>query len=150
MGAVANEIDVFGEMYFNSCVTPLEATLLVKDQYYTLQGLTEGLKFNMDLDGTNGKWTVKYDGVYFVSGVASLFPSAGALIRFTLFKNEDGQLNICTALSFKNNQDTNTFSGSGFVRLNAGDVLTVRAASDTVPITVDLTNFNVSFMRMGL
>lgn len=148
MAEVANEIDVLGEMYFANCTTPLEAVLTTKETYYKLTGLITTQEFNCSGDGSD--ITIEYDGLYKVHGVATIYPSAGCDIKFSLFVNEVAQDNVCTTLSFKNNQDTSTFSGAGLVRLYTGDKVSIRAYSDTNLITLELTNFNLNIMRMGL
>ena len=147
---VANEIDVFGELYFDNIATPLEAVLTDANTYYSLGGLTKKCDFNITIDGTTASMTAKVDGLYDFDGVASIFPSAGTVITFALFVNDVEQAHIKTVLEFQNNQDTNTFSGSGFVRLVAGDVVTVRAKSTTAVLTLKVSNINLSLMRMGL
>jgi len=147
---VANEIDVFGEVYFDNITTPLEATLTDANTYYTLTGFECKSNFNIDVNCTTGIMTPYYDGIYDFDGVASIFPNKGCIITFALFVNEIEQTHIKTTLGFQNSRDNNTFSGNGFVRLVGGDEVTVRAKSTEASTTIEVTNINLSLMRMGL
>ena len=148
MGSVANEIDVFGEMYFANCTTPLEAVFTSDDTYYKITGLTVANQFNCTADGSD--ITIKYDGKYFISGSATVYPSGGAEIRFTVFNGSTPLSNLCGATDFSNNQDERNIALGGFADLLAGDVITIQGTSDTALRTAYIPNCNLSIMRMGL
>lgn len=150
MGAVANEIDVFAEIFFADCVSPKEITVEDAGTFYPITGLEEGIKFNVDIDADNGKFTAKYNGTYIFSGAASLYTITAGLVRFSVFKNETQIEHICTAAYTQAGVELVTLAGTGFLTLETGDIITVRSASSTDDRTVFITNLTMNIMRVGL
>ena len=99
---------------------------------------------------TLGEFEIEQDADYKFDGVASLYPSAGCKINFAAFLVRDSVetklANIETSVDFKNNQDTQTFSGSGIIwNLKKGDKVILKGKSDTVPVDV-----TIEFMNLNL
>lgn len=118
-------------------------------QWGKLSGLNKGCESNIIVDELAGEFKIQKAGDYKFDGVASIFPSSGMLLDFAVFVNDVFQENINTQLDFKNNQDTNTFSGTGVMALDVGDVVDVRGMSDTQPVTVNITAMNINLHRAG-
>lgn len=123
--------------------------ITVKDTYGLISGFHVEKAINMIVDGTAGTFTVKVTGVYKFDGVASLFPSGGMLLHFAAFVNDVIELGIETGIDFKNSQNMQTFSGTGLLTLVAGDVVSVKGRSDTVPVTVNIHHMNLNLFRVG-
>lgn len=139
---------VVGEMY----IIPADGysiSITSTGEYGPLTGFRKGKDYNIDVDAVNGTFTIKGDGCYKFDGVASVFPSAGMLLNFAVFVNDVLVTKINTALDFQNNQDTNTFSGTGWLDLKKGDVVTVQGESNNAPVTVNISNMNISIARRG-
>ena len=140
-------IDCIGEMYFYDLLNPVQITLTTKNSWYPITGLTVGCCKDMIDNASSGEFDIVYDGTYIFNGCATIFPGAGAIITFALFVNDVMQENIITAISFKNNQDRKSFSGSGILKLRTDDVVNVKAMSDTDAITLSMTNINLMLHR---
>lgn len=149
MGVWHGPRTVVGEMYIQESDSFSLDFTAPADTYHALTGASEGQCKNVDVDGAAGTFTIEWEGWYKFDGVASLFPSAGMLIHFALFVNGVIIDKIVTAIDFKNNQDTQTFSGTGIVYLEKGDVVTVRGKTDTVPVTVNVPHFNINLFRIS-
>lgn len=118
-------------------------------QWGKLSGFNKGIESNIVIDESAGTFTIKKTGNYKFDGVASVFPSAGMLLSFAVFVNDILIEKINTQLDFQNNQDTNTFSGTGIIALDVNDVLDIRGMSDTQPVTVNITAMNINLHRAG-
>ncbi len=134
-----------GEMYVKSPGISFGFTAPA-DVFHKVAGFHGENSKNVTTDKTLGTFTIEHDADYKFDGVASLFPSAGMKINFAVFVNGSKVESIETTVDFKNSQDTQTFSGTGPLwDLKKGDVVDVRGASDTVPVTL-----NIDFMNINL
>lgn len=145
-------LSVVGEMSIIAQPDPANnyyVDIAVADTYGTLTGFIKDDESVMDVDGTLGTFTILVGGRYKFDGVASLHPNAGMDMHFAVFVEDVIKKKIETGLDFQNSQDTNTFSGTGILRLNQGDVVTVRGKSSNVPVRVTINHMNISLHRVG-
>ena len=142
-----NGITIAGGMY----IKPGDSySISVTDLLYNkLTGFNKGKESNVIVDGSAGTFTVEIDGTYKFAGIASVAPSAGMFLKFGVYINNIFQEKIEACLDFKNSQDTNTFAGTGFLDLKAGDVVDIRGKSDTQPVTLGICNMNIEIHRIG-
>jgi hypothetical protein len=125
------------------------ATLTSPETFYQLAGIKKGLCENIDCNPLAGTFTMRTPGKYKFDGVASISPSKACIIDFAAFVNDIEIPRVRTDLSFLNSQARNTFSGSGFLQLNRGDVVSVRALSDTANVNVSIVHLNINLSRIG-
>lgn len=138
-----------GEMYIED-TDSYTADITVTNTYVQIGGFHKNLESDVVLDPVLGTFTIKRYGNYKFDGVASLAPSAGMILHFAVFVDTDIKKNVETGLDFQNNQDTNTFSGTGWLKnLNPGDVVSVRGKSSNAPITLTINHMNISIERRG-
>ena len=139
---------IAGEMYIEH-TDNYDVAITVADTYGQLIGFHKGKESNIIIDEANGTFEAKVKGTYKFDGVASLFPSAGMIVHFAVFVNGFIKTKIESGIDFKNSQDTQTFSGTGQLDLEKGDIISVRGKSDTVPITVRVNHMNINIFRVG-
>lgn len=138
---------VDGEMF----LVPADAfqVNITDTNYNKVTGFNKGKESNISIDEVLGTFTIDFSGTYHFSGVASVFVSAGLLLNFSMFVNDIQIEKTESLLDYKNSQDTNNLSGSGELDLVKGDIVDVRAKSDTQPATVSITNMNINMHRIG-
>lgn len=139
----------FGEMYIKSPGITFDFTAPA-DIFHQVGGFEKGGERNIVIDETGGEFEIYQDGNYKFDGVASLYPSAGMKINFAAFVNGVKDEKVETSIDFKNNQDTNTFSGTGILcNLKKGDKVSVRGKSDTVSVTLTIEYMNIHLMILN-
>ena len=153
---ILSDRTIAGEMYIkHPDPTPYTVDITVADTYARLTGgqdagFIKKLGQDVIVDPLLGTFTIKRYGNYKFDGFASLKPNAGMAIHFAVFVTNSFQEHIESGIEFKNSQDTQTFSGTGWLEnLNPGDVVSVHGQSDTVPVTVWINHMNISLERRG-
>ena len=149
---------IVGEMYLESQPNHADnykVTITTADTYAPIIGLLKGLESHVEVDEVLGTFTIKIPGKYKFDGVASLAPQAGTILHFAVFVERPPgaaviQKQIETGLDFQNSQDTNTFSGTGWMDLERGDIIAVQGKSSNAPVTVQINHMNVSITRRGI
>ena len=147
-----NGLSIVGEMSLISHENPVDnyyIDITVADTYTELTGLLKEDESIMAVDPVLGTFTILVDGRYKFDGVASLHPSAGMIMHFAAFVEDVIIKKIETGLDFQNSQDTNTFSGTGILRLKRGDIVTLRGKSSNAPVKVTINHMNISLFRIG-
>lgn len=139
---------IAGEMYIEH-TDNYDVDITVADTYGQLSGFHKGKETNVITNEVAGTFTVKVKGTYKFDGVASLSPSAGMIVHFAVFVNDVLIPNIVSGIDFKNSQNAQTFSGTGLLNLEKGDVVSVSGKSDTVPITLSINHMNTNLFREG-
>ena len=137
---------IAGEMYIGH--PGVDVVLTLADTWYQVAGTLKGIESEMTVDNAAGIFTIKHNDCYKFDGVASITPNLGVLIHFALFINANKQDKIETALDFQNNQDLNTFSGTGAIDLTAGDEVTVRAMASTAGKTRSVEHLNILLFKI--
>ena len=149
---------IVGEMYIQdqpNHADNYKVIITVADTYAPIIGLLKGIESNVGVDEVTGTFTIKAKGKYKFDGVASLAPTAGTILHFAVFVERPPgsatiQKQIETGLDFQNSQDTNTFSGTGWLDLERGDIITVQGKSSNAPVTVQINHMNISITRRGI
>lgn len=137
---------VIGEMFIKH--PGIDITLTLADTWYPISGIEKGVEKEMTVNETTGVFTMKQDGAYKFDGVASITPNLGVLIHFAMFKNSAEVEKIETALDFQNNQDLNTFSGTGIVELVKDDEITVSALANSAGKILSVEHLNISLHKI--
>jgi len=137
---------IVGEMFIKH--PGLDVPLTLKDTWYQVAGIDKGVEFEMTVNEVTGIFTIKHDGFYKFDGVASITPNLGVLIHFAMFLNSTEIEKIETSLDFQNNQDLNTFSGTGIIEVVKGDEITVRAMANLDGRILSVEHLNISIHKI--
>lgn len=140
-------ISIVGEMFLLS--TDGKQLNVTDTNFNILTGYHKGEEANLEVNEVGGTFTIKVPGRYQFNGAASVFVSAGIVMKFSVFVNGIQAQKTESSLDYKNSQDTNNLSGTGTLKLVKGDVIDIRAKSDTQPVLVDISDMNVNLHRIG-
>ena len=141
------EIISVGEMYIIA-EDAYSIDITATDTFECLAGFNKGKETDISIDEIAGQITINRAGSYKFNGIASLEPSVGMTLDFAVFVNGVKAVNISSVLEFQNSQDRNTFSGTGWLDLNVGDVVSVKGKADALG-TIYISNMNINLGRHG-